>query len=354
MAQQFQVLRCCFCRVFQVQQIKKSKKWNCKMCGEKQSLLKVFGQGSGFDCRCHVQKLNLLQGEVEQAPANVVRHAEEPGESGDENTVVRMEENLCCQEQKVGLTSRWTKYLDKKFDEHEEEEMVLTEKQTYHSRKNTAKNPRKHKTTRSYPTDDQGPDQKRVAGLAKNSRCFESRRGAATADTKSCVDTTCKSLIAPAAEVPLRHGKNEEPGSRGAALSKWEKFLLSKECDNSSGLTAPVQERLESPVKTPTLPASDDMAASDIGVTPSNWDPEPKKHTSSLLDQVSNAEYVGINRIPTVRSGETLVLASSPLNLCNRLPEKPASVPSSSLPAVSNVKNLYRSLFSTDDFDDYL
>uniref|UniRef100_A0A6I8NPR4 MRN complex-interacting protein N-terminal domain-containing protein n=1 Tax=Ornithorhynchus anatinus TaxID=9258 RepID=A0A6I8NPR4_ORNAN len=60
--QRFQVLRCFSCRLFQVHQVKKSNKWNCKACGEKQSLLKVYGQGSGADCRRHVQKLNLMQG----------------------------------------------------------------------------------------------------------------------------------------------------------------------------------------------------------------------------------------------------------------------------------------------------
>lgn len=29
--------------------------------------LQVYGQGSGLDCRRHVQKLNLLQGEAEEA-----------------------------------------------------------------------------------------------------------------------------------------------------------------------------------------------------------------------------------------------------------------------------------------------
>uniref|UniRef100_A0AAY5ER06 MRN complex-interacting protein N-terminal domain-containing protein n=1 Tax=Electrophorus electricus TaxID=8005 RepID=A0AAY5ER06_ELEEL len=40
--------------------VKKSKKWSCKMCGEKQSLIKEYGRGTGADCRRHVQKLNLL------------------------------------------------------------------------------------------------------------------------------------------------------------------------------------------------------------------------------------------------------------------------------------------------------
>uniref|UniRef100_A0AAQ5YJE5 MRN complex-interacting protein N-terminal domain-containing protein n=1 Tax=Amphiprion ocellaris TaxID=80972 RepID=A0AAQ5YJE5_AMPOC len=45
---------CCVC------QVKKVNRWSCKLCGEKQSLLKEYGRGSGADCRRHVQKLNLI------------------------------------------------------------------------------------------------------------------------------------------------------------------------------------------------------------------------------------------------------------------------------------------------------
>ncbi|XP_033727064.1 uncharacterized protein LOC117316536 [Pecten maximus] len=66
MPQEFQVLRCYQCSTFQVHQVKKAKKWSCKMCGEKQSVIKVFGRGVAADCRRHVQKLNSLRGEIEQ------------------------------------------------------------------------------------------------------------------------------------------------------------------------------------------------------------------------------------------------------------------------------------------------
>jgi len=52
---------------FQVHQVKKSKKWACKVCGEKQSVKKVYAQGSGLDCRKHVQKLNMKCGEAQKA-----------------------------------------------------------------------------------------------------------------------------------------------------------------------------------------------------------------------------------------------------------------------------------------------
>ncbi|XP_072041813.1 uncharacterized protein [Amphiura filiformis] len=65
MPQVFMVTSCYACSVFQVQQVKKVPKWVCKMCGEKQSLKKEYGRGSGADCRKHVQKLNLLKVSVE-------------------------------------------------------------------------------------------------------------------------------------------------------------------------------------------------------------------------------------------------------------------------------------------------
>ncbi|CAE1172803.1 unnamed protein product [Acanthosepion pharaonis] len=46
--------------------MKKSKKWACKVCGEKQSLIKIYGQGTGAECRQHVQKLNLLQQDMDE------------------------------------------------------------------------------------------------------------------------------------------------------------------------------------------------------------------------------------------------------------------------------------------------
>ena len=42
MPQEFQVLQCYSCETFQVHQVKKALKWNCKLCGEKQSIKKVI------------------------------------------------------------------------------------------------------------------------------------------------------------------------------------------------------------------------------------------------------------------------------------------------------------------------
>ncbi|XP_045441741.1 MRN complex-interacting protein isoform X1 [Pipistrellus kuhlii] len=88
---QARVLRCCRCRLFQAHQMKKSLKWTCKACGEKQSFLRAYGEGSGADCRRHVQKLNLLQGQLsEMSPRYLhylsLRSLREPINADEENT----------------------------------------------------------------------------------------------------------------------------------------------------------------------------------------------------------------------------------------------------------------------------
>ncbi|XP_036306132.1 MRN complex-interacting protein isoform X2 [Pipistrellus kuhlii] len=80
---QARVLRCCRCRLFQAHQMKKSLKWTCKACGEKQSFLRAYGEGSGADCRRHVQKLNLLQGQLSEMSPRSLR---EPINADEENT----------------------------------------------------------------------------------------------------------------------------------------------------------------------------------------------------------------------------------------------------------------------------
>ncbi|XP_018023377.1 uncharacterized protein LOC108679290 [Hyalella azteca] len=58
MVQEFHVVRCCSCGTCQVHIVRKDNKFVCKICGEKQSVKKVYGKGSAKDCRVHVQKLN--------------------------------------------------------------------------------------------------------------------------------------------------------------------------------------------------------------------------------------------------------------------------------------------------------
>ncbi|XP_042273950.1 MRN complex-interacting protein isoform X2 [Thunnus maccoyii] len=144
MSQQFHVLRCFTCQSFQVQQVKKVNRWSCKLCGEKQSLLKEFGRGSGAECRRHVQKLNAMRGAVmeeqEQNAWSLWKLTEEKPEEPRDDQVSRPQ------------VSRWSKYLDAPEEEEPEagpEENVLMDRQHFHG------NNRKRKRTDSSFTPEQ-------------------------------------------------------------------------------------------------------------------------------------------------------------------------------------------------------
>ncbi|XP_036992262.2 MRN complex-interacting protein isoform X1 [Artibeus jamaicensis] len=108
---QARVLRCCCCHVFQAHQVKKSLKWTCKVCGEQQSFLRAYGEGSGADCRRHVQKLNLLQAQLLETPH---RSPEEPTSAGRErNAGPGPAELVSAQEEPQPSRNRWWKYLER-------------------------------------------------------------------------------------------------------------------------------------------------------------------------------------------------------------------------------------------------
>ncbi|RVE67607.1 hypothetical protein OJAV_G00104690 [Oryzias javanicus] len=113
MVQEFHVLRCFSCQSFQVQQVKKVKKWLCKLCGQKQSLLKEFGRGSGADCRRHVQKLNAMRGAMMEEEhctwASRAQLDEEKEEEEEENEGEEENEEVA---EEVSLGSRWSRYLN--------------------------------------------------------------------------------------------------------------------------------------------------------------------------------------------------------------------------------------------------
>ncbi|XP_075365554.1 MRN complex-interacting protein isoform X2 [Mycteria americana] len=144
MAQRFWALRCCSCRLFQVQQAKRSGKWSCSVCGQRQAVQKVYGQGSGLDCRHHVQKLNLLQGEAEEAIGWTSRCTEES--VNDSKNIAAQHEDSSVQQEGRAEVSRWSKYLDKDSEDQEDgEEEAGTERQQFCSRrKNTVEEQRKH------------------------------------------------------------------------------------------------------------------------------------------------------------------------------------------------------------------
>ncbi|XP_050960375.1 MRN complex-interacting protein [Labeo rohita] len=139
MVQEFHVLRCFSCQTFQVQQVKKSKKWTCKVCGEKQSLIKEFGRGTAADCRRHVQKLNALRGQMLEVNSEQLLSQGEPDENyGSEDVNESLVQNHKS-EQEVAHVSRWSKYTDQtaegpdRQEDEEEDENVYTERYRFKS-----------------------------------------------------------------------------------------------------------------------------------------------------------------------------------------------------------------------------
>ena len=58
MPQEIVVLRCKECLTFQTHESKKSIKYGCKLCGEKQSISRIYVKGTGAECRVACQHLN--------------------------------------------------------------------------------------------------------------------------------------------------------------------------------------------------------------------------------------------------------------------------------------------------------
>ncbi|XP_041845534.1 MRN complex-interacting protein isoform X2 [Melanotaenia boesemani] len=139
MVQEFHVVRCFSCLSFQVHQVKKENRWTCKLCGQKQSLLKEFGRGSGADCRRHVQKLNAMRGAMlEEQQHNTWLLCEQ--EDGDEE-----EGEEEPRDKQVGDTqvSRWSKYLHpaEEVDPEEEEprERGMMDRQHLHGNRSSCR-----------------------------------------------------------------------------------------------------------------------------------------------------------------------------------------------------------------------
>ncbi|KAK7916258.1 hypothetical protein WMY93_012019 [Mugilogobius chulae] len=143
MVQEFHVLRCFSCEIFQVQQVKKVNKWTCKVCGQKQSVVKEFGRGCGADCRRHVQKLNGARGAKMEEEAKV--RAEMDTQTHWHETEFAEEEE---QQQLYKPVSRWDKYMPasqeeagliQKGAEPEVEEAVVLDRDLLYSNTQRAK-----------------------------------------------------------------------------------------------------------------------------------------------------------------------------------------------------------------------
>ncbi|NWR84925.1 MRNIP protein, partial [Furnarius figulus] len=196
----------------------------------------VYGQGSGPDCRHHVQKLNLLQGEAEEAL----------GWTSWYSFSLFISFNVCysCQTSEV---SRWSKYLDQEREDQEdgEEEAALERQQFCSQRKNTRGEQRKHQ--KSFLSSD-GPEHAEENGVFQP--VYQAKKFKPTEKCCAAVpggvdrDAVSGGSVIPATCEPVVPEDNTQLPTACAKPSKWGKFLSSSDSssENTAGVTFSLQE----------------------------------------------------------------------------------------------------------------
>ncbi|NXJ45153.1 MRNIP protein, partial [Spizaetus tyrannus] len=186
-------------------------------------LLQVYGQGSGLDCRLHVQKLNLLQGEAEEAISWTSRCVKDSVNDG-KNIAAQREDSLVQQEGRAEV-SRWSKYLDKDSGDQEDgEEEASTERQKLCSRrKNTMEEQRKHQKSFLSSDVQEYAEENGVFQLAyqakKHKECLVGVPDQDDGDAvsgESMDPADCESVVPE---------ENTQTPTACTKPSKWEKFL---------------------------------------------------------------------------------------------------------------------------------
>ncbi|XP_059158247.1 uncharacterized protein LOC131942402 isoform X2 [Physella acuta] len=121
------------CVVTIVLQVTKTTKWQCKVCGQKQSTIKVYAHGTGADCRKYVQKLNTVRGQIDEVSG-------EKSLEGASSQSVTLDAHSIgtssnCKPQVDKAKSKWSVFLDESVSqqnvsghfENEETDHVTTD-----------------------------------------------------------------------------------------------------------------------------------------------------------------------------------------------------------------------------------
>ncbi|XP_009890927.1 PREDICTED: UPF0544 protein C5orf45 homolog [Charadrius vociferus] len=202
---------------------KRSGKWSCSVCGQRQAGQKIYGQGSGLDCRRHVQKLNLLQGEAEEAIGWTSRYVEE-SVNDNKNTAAQREDGSVQQDGRAEV-SRWSKYLDKDSEDQEDgEEEAGRERQQFCSqRKNSVEEQRKqHKSFLSSDVQEHA-EENGVFQLAYQAK--KHKKCAVAVADQDDGDAVSGGSVVPAVCESVTPEESTQTASACTKPSKWEKFL---------------------------------------------------------------------------------------------------------------------------------
>ncbi|KAM7042252.1 MRN complex-interacting protein [Acridotheres tristis] len=230
---------------------KRSGRWSCSVCGQRQAVQKVYGQGSGLECRRHVQKLNLLQGEAEEA-LGWTSWCVEDSVNDSKNGTAQHEDSSVRQERRTEEGSRWSKYLDQESEDHEddEEEAALKRQQFCSQRRNTVGEQRKHpKSSLSSDVPEHAEEsgvsqlvcQAKKVKTTERSKCF-----VAVSDGHDGGAGSGGSVV-PAVSKSVVPEENTQPPTACTKPSKWGKYLSLSDnsSENAAAVTMALQEGSE-------------------------------------------------------------------------------------------------------------
>ncbi|NXS26858.1 MRNIP protein, partial [Pomatostomus ruficeps] len=203
--------------------------------------VQVYGQGSGLECRRHVQKLNLLQGEAEEA-LGWTSWCVEDSVNDSKNRTAQHDDSSVQQE---GRTegSRWSKYLDQESEDQEddEEEAGLERQQFCSQRKSTVGEQRKHQ--KRFLSSDV-PEHAEESGVSQLVSQAKKRKKCFSAVLDGHGDAGSGGSVVPAVCEFVVSEENIQPPTACTKPSKWGKFLSSsdKSSENAAAVIMALQE----------------------------------------------------------------------------------------------------------------
>ncbi|NWW77309.1 MRNIP protein, partial [Climacteris rufus] len=213
----------------------------CALSAGRVHSLQVYGQGSGLDCRRHVQKLNLLQGEAEEALGWTSWCVEDS--VNDRKNKAAQHEDSSVQQEGGTEGSRWSKYLDQESEDPEDEEEAAPGRQQFCSQRKNSVGEQRHHQKRFLSSD--GPEHAQGCGVSqlvyqanKCKKCFVAVPDGDAGDAgsgSSVVPTVCESVLPE---------ENTQPPTACTRPSKWGKFLSSSDnsSENAAAVTMALQE----------------------------------------------------------------------------------------------------------------
>ncbi|CAG9575990.1 unnamed protein product [Danaus chrysippus] len=237
MPQLFQVLRCYKCLAFQVHHSKKSNKFLCKVCNEKQSIKRHYGVGIAKDCRLHVQKLNKLRGEKDNTVLESLEDSSE--ECKDDNTSENSCEDITSNIEVSKKRSKWLAYVDVDTTEAEENHSSEEDRESgkYNARRQNKNMYTKYKRKRKSSIPKQDSDTELESSYIEND-IQRDKSDLNTSYERKLITTDMNSTLRDNDSIndnvnPIKRPKFEPPVV--ARTSKWANFI--EEDENIENIT---------------------------------------------------------------------------------------------------------------------